>query len=99
MYEMERLVLEVTPQQRRQIKTLAAFSGKSMKDYILEKTLPPVKTADLTKRRSQTAKQDETERLLASPRMAARLLRAMKGSRTKRVSFDSLKEVKHALGI
>ena len=96
---MERLVLEVTPHQRRQIKSLAAFSGMTMKDYILGKALPPAKAGALIKGRTQNVKHDETERLMSSPSMASRLARAMKGSRAKRVSFDSIKEVKHALGI
>jgi uncharacterized protein (DUF1778 family) len=98
MYGMERLVLEITPQQRRQIKTLAAFNGMTMKDYILGKTLPASKTPRSVKRHAQ-ATEDDTKHLLSSPRMAARLTKAMKGTSAKRVSFDNLKEVKHALGI
>ena len=38
---MSRLSIEVTPEQHKRLKAIAALQGKSIKDYILERTLPP----------------------------------------------------------
>jgi hypothetical protein len=38
---MSRLSIEVTPEQHQRLKAMAALSGKTIKDYILEKSLPP----------------------------------------------------------
>ncbi len=38
---MGRLSIEIPEHQHQQIKAMAAISGLSIKDYILEKTLPP----------------------------------------------------------
>ena len=35
-----RLLIEVSPEQHQRLKASAALQGKSIKDYILEKTLP-----------------------------------------------------------
>ena len=37
---MNRISIEVTPHQHRRLKAVAALSGKSIEDYMLEKTLP-----------------------------------------------------------
>ena len=37
---MSKISLEVTPDQHKRLKAVAALSGKSLKDYMLEKTLP-----------------------------------------------------------
>ena len=37
---MSRISIEVTPDQHKRLKAVAALSGKSLKDYMLEKTLP-----------------------------------------------------------
>ena len=38
---MRRLSIEVTPEQHRRLKAIAALQGKSIKDYVLERALPP----------------------------------------------------------
>ena len=38
---MSRLSIEIPESQHQQIKAMAALRGISIKDYILEKTLPP----------------------------------------------------------
>ncbi|MEQ1704978.1 MAG: hypothetical protein ABL867_03275 [Rickettsiales bacterium] len=38
---MSRLSIEISEQQHQQIKAMAAISGLSIKDYIIEKTLSP----------------------------------------------------------
>ena len=91
----ERLVLEVTPDERRQLKTLAAFSGMTMKGFILSKTLG-LKTSRQTQ--SGTA-QDETDRIQSSKTMTKRLATAMVEKPSKRRSFNTIAEVRHALGI
>lgn len=37
---MSRLSIEVSPNQHKQIKAMAALEGKSIKDFIIEKVLP-----------------------------------------------------------
>lgn len=38
---MSRLSIEVTPEQHQRLKAMAALSGQTIKEYILEKSLPP----------------------------------------------------------
>ncbi|MBI1194841.1 MAG: DUF1778 domain-containing protein [Gammaproteobacteria bacterium] len=35
-----RLSIEITPEQHQRLKAAAALQGKSIKDYVLERTLP-----------------------------------------------------------
>jgi predicted HicB family RNase H-like nuclease len=37
-----RLSIEVTPEQHARLKAVAALHGQSIKDYVLERVLPPV---------------------------------------------------------
>jgi hypothetical protein len=37
---MSRLSIEVTPEQHQRLKAMAALSGQTIKDYILERALP-----------------------------------------------------------
>ncbi len=37
---MSRISIDVTPQQHRQLKAIAALSGKSLKEYFLSRALP-----------------------------------------------------------
>ncbi len=39
---MSRLSIEITPQQHQRLKAVAALHGKSIKDYVLERALPPL---------------------------------------------------------
>lgn len=39
---MSRLSIEVTPEQHQRLKAIAALHGQTIKDYILEHTLPPL---------------------------------------------------------
>lgn len=36
-----RLSIEITSEQHQRLKAVAALSGKSLKDYVLERALPP----------------------------------------------------------
>jgi hypothetical protein len=38
---MGRLSIEVTPEQHQRLKAFAALHGKSIKEYVLDRTLPP----------------------------------------------------------
>lgn len=38
---MSRLSIEVTPEQHQRLKAIAALHGMSLKDYILDRALPP----------------------------------------------------------
>ena len=39
---MSRISIEVTPEQHQRLKAIAALHGKSIKDYVLERALPPL---------------------------------------------------------
>jgi predicted transcriptional regulator len=43
---MSRLSIEVTPEQHQRLKAMAALSGQTIKDYILERTLPALPETD-----------------------------------------------------
>ena len=46
---MSRLSIEVTPEQHQRLKAMAALSGQTIKDYILERALPALpETASLS---------------------------------------------------
>lgn len=85
---MSRLSIEIDPESHRQIKTLATFAGMTIKDYILAKTLP-----------GKSSDGDATEKLLSSPKNAARLREAIAAPNSDHVGFKSLDELKDALGI
>lgn len=85
---MSRLTIDIDPDQHRQIKTLATFSGMTIKDFILNKTL--------SQKRGIT---DETEYLMGSESNAKRLRAALATPRKKHLVFKSLKDLENALGI
>ena len=85
---MSRLSIEIEEEQHRLIKTLATFSGMSIKDYILSKTLP-----------RKEKKKTETEMLLSSPKNARRLREALKSPKSEHLRFKTLKDLEDALGI
>ena len=43
---MRRLSIEVTPEQHQRLKAVAALQGKTIKDYVLERALPPIPDID-----------------------------------------------------
>lgn len=43
---MRRLSIEVTPEQHQRLKAVAALQGKTIKDYVLERVLPPLPDMD-----------------------------------------------------
>ena len=43
-----RLSIEVTPEQHQKLKAVAALSGQSIKDYVLERILPDLTAAEET---------------------------------------------------
>ncbi len=88
MTKTTRLSIEIDPESHRQIKTLATFAGMSIKDYILAKTLP-----------RKAAPKDATAQLLGNAKNAARLRKAIATPRSEHVGFETLEELKHALGI
>ena len=85
---MSRLSIEIDPEQHRQIKTLATFAGLSIKEYILQKTLP-TKPKDI----------DTTDLLLSSPANAKRLRNALETPRSDYLVFETMKDLEDALGI
>jgi ParD-like antitoxin of type II ParDE toxin-antitoxin system len=43
---VRRLSIEVTPEQHQKLKAIAALKGQSIKDYVLERALPPLPDMD-----------------------------------------------------
>ncbi len=86
---MNRLTIEIAPEQHRQIKTLATFAGMTIKDFILTKTLAP----------QNERLQDTTSHLLGSAKNAARLRQAIATPPVEHLIFNSEADLKHALGI
>jgi len=85
---MSRLSIEIEPEQHRQIKTLATFSGMTIKEFILSKTLTQKAEA-----------MDTTEKLLSSPENAKRLREAINTPDSENIVFESIEELEDALGI
>jgi uncharacterized protein (DUF1778 family) len=89
---MNRLTIEIEPEQHRQIKTLATYAGMTIKDFILAKTLnatAPQKGPSI----------DTTEKLLSAPANAKRLKDAISSPSKEHLVFQSIDDVKNALGI
>ena len=90
-----RVTLDITSEAHRQLKTLAAFRGMTMKDFILSQALG---TAPEQKKIPGKPKgMDETDYLLSTPANAARLEAAL--SSQERVSFASEEELRRAIGL
>jgi hypothetical protein len=87
--EMNRLTIEIEPEQHRQIKTLATFSGMTIKEFILSKTIGP----------QRAAAGDATDRLMGSVKNAARLREAIVIPGSEHRVFESVEDLKDALGI
>lgn len=89
---MNRLTIEIEPEQHRQIKTLATFAGMTIKEFILSKTLTPSSVQP-----QQSV--DKTDQLLGSPKNAKRLREAIASETPKHLIFESTEDLKRALGI
>ena len=87
---MSRLSIEIDPEQHRQIKTWATFEGMSIKEFILSRTLSAPKHGE---------GMDTTEMLLSHPKNRDRLLSAIKTPRKGHVVFETIDDLKDALGI
>jgi uncharacterized protein (DUF1778 family) len=85
---MSRLSIEIDPVQHRQIKTLATFAGLSIKEYILQKTLP-----------AKTKGMDTTDLLMSTPANAKRLKDALDTPPSDFIVFETMKDLEDALGI
>lgn len=68
---------------------MATFSGMTLKDFILTKTLG-------TKRDAAT---DTTDQLMGSPQNAARLREAIEAPASEHRVFESVEDLRDALGI
>jgi hypothetical protein len=89
---MNRLTIEIEPEQHRQIKTLAAFAGMTIKEFILSKIITP------SSAEPQQSK-DTTDQLLGSPKNAKRLREAITSETPKHLIFETTEDLKRALGI
>lgn len=45
---MSRISIEVTPEEHQRLKAFAALRGQTIKDYILDRSLPPLSGEGLT---------------------------------------------------
>jgi hypothetical protein len=89
---MNRLTIEIEPDQHRQIKTLATFAGMTIKEFILSKTLTPSQA-------QPPNAEDTTSRLLGSAKNAKRLREAIASETPKNLVFETSEDLKRALGI
>lgn len=88
---MSRLVIEIEPEEHRQIKSLATFEGLTIKEFILRRTI-----------RINGNEQDTTEKLLSHPVNAQRIQDALEEPRSQRKTFatiEDLEDLEDALGI
>lgn len=83
-----RLTLDLNTEEHRQIKTLAAFHGQTIKAFILSKL-----------GLGSAAAGDETSYLFSTPANADHLEKALNGKPENRLKFESIEDVKRALGI
>ena len=86
---MNRLTIEIEPEQHRQIKTLATFSGMTIKEFILSKTIGS----------QRVTAGDTTDRLMGSAKNAGRLREAIATPNSEHRVFESIESLKDALGI
>lgn len=56
---MRRLSIEVTPEQHQRLKAVAALQGKTIKDYVLERVLPPMPDIDSLSEEEAVAKLED----------------------------------------
>jgi hypothetical protein len=90
---MNRLTIEIEPEQHRQIKTLATFAGMTIKEFVLAKTL------DVPAKKRQPLEADTTDKLLGSVTNAKRLRKAISSQTPEHLVFESVEDLKNALGI
>ena len=87
---MSRLSIEIDPEHHRQIKTLATFEGMTIKDFILSRTLP---------QKARDEGPDTTEKLLSTPENKGRLMEAIEAPSSESRVFETMDDLKDALGI
>ena len=87
-YSRNRLSIEVTPEHHQRLKAIAALSGKTIKDYILERVLPSLPETDAL---SEAEALHQLE-ILLKPRIAA----AERGEVLAKSVEQIFAEVRHA---
>jgi uncharacterized protein (DUF1778 family) len=87
---MSRLTIELTPEQLQRLKAMAALQGKTIQEYILERSLP-----DLPTRESITEEEalHQLEQLLQS-----RIEAAERGEISSRTPAQIFEEVRQEMG-
>ncbi len=88
---MSRLSIELTAEQHQRLKAMAALQGKTIKEYVLERTLP-----DLANTEDSMTDEEALHRLeqFLKPRIDA----AEQGSRSSRTPSQIVKDVQRNLG-
>jgi hypothetical protein len=86
---MSRLSIEITPEQHQRLKALVALSGQTIKDYILQRTLPPLPE-------NQGLSEEEALRQLETF-LKPRLEEAERGERVDTSAEQIFADVRHEL--
>ncbi len=87
---MRRLSIEVTPQQHQRLKAIAALQGKTIKEYVLERALPPAP--------KQSPQSDEEALQQLEEFLAPRIESAERGefsSRSVDKIFEDVRQERH----
>lgn len=92
---VSRLSIEIESEQHRRIKMLAASEGVSIKDLILGRTIG-ISVAEQTKHGIAV---DETKYLFSSAVNFKRLRGAVTAPENENIVFESMGELRNALGI
>lgn len=83
---MPRLSIDITPEQHQRLKAVAALSGQSIKDYVLERSLASLpETAELSE-------EEALRRLEAF--LAPRIEAAKRGEVSSRTVMDVFEDVR-----
>lgn len=88
-----RLTLDLDAEAHRKITTLAEFQGQTLEVYILSRIGLAESNAAVK------PEPDETDYLFSTAANAEHLERSLSGKPENRLRFDSVEDVKHALGI
>ena len=86
---MSRLSIELTAEQHQRLKAMAALQGKTIKEYVLERSLP-----DLPGRESLT---EEEALLQLEEFLKPRIVAAEKGGRSARTPHQIFEDVQRDL--
>ena len=89
------VTIELSPEQEASIRSLASKGGQTMEEFFLDLAAEAeIRSEDA----EQVGERNDTEYLMGDPRYAEELRKGMV-DRSENVQFDSLEDLKDALGI